>query len=114
MLTATPSQSSQAQELYPVILGGISHYEFVRIHPFVDGNGRTARALSTLILYFKGFDTKRFFALDDYYNEERGRYYGALQTVDPKTLDTTKWLELLFSHKINSFIRLAVSFTGGG
>ena len=70
--------SVQAQELYPVLLSGISHYEFVRIHPFVDGNGRTARALSTLILYLKGFDTKRFFALDDYYNENRGKYYAAL------------------------------------
>jgi len=85
--------SNQARELYPVILSGISHYEFVRIHPFVDGNGRTARALSTLILYLKGFDTKRFFALDDYYNEDRGRYYAALQTVDQKTLDITQWLE---------------------
>ena len=85
--------SSQARELYPVILSGISHYEFVRIHPFVDGNGRTARALSTLILYLKGFDTKRFFALDDYYNEDRVRYYGALQTVDQKTLNITQWLE---------------------
>lgn len=85
--------SDSAHELYPVILSGISHYEFVRIHPFVDGNGRTARALCTLILYLKGFDTKRFFALDDYYNEDRRRYYAALQTVDPKTLDITKWLE---------------------
>jgi len=85
--------SNQAQQLYPVLLSGISHYEFVRIHPFVDGNGRTARALATLILYLKGFDTKRFFALDDYYNENRGRYYAALQTVDKKTLDITQWLE---------------------
>jgi len=85
--------SNQAHELYPVVLSGISHYEFVRIHPFVDGNGRAARALATLILYLKGFDTKRFFALDDYYNEDRGRYYAALQTVDQKTLDMTLWLE---------------------
>ena len=85
--------STQAHELYPVLLSGISHYEFVRIHPFVDGNGRTARALATLILYLKGFDTKRFFALDDYYNEDRVRYYTALQTVDKKTLDITLWLE---------------------
>jgi Fic family protein len=85
--------SDQAQELYPVLLSGISHYEFVRIHPFVDGNGRTARALATLTLYLNGFDIKRFFALDDYYNEDRGRYYAALQTVDQKTLDTTSWLE---------------------
>ena len=85
--------NSQSQELYPVLLSGISHYEFVRIHPFIDGNGRTARALATLILYLKGFDTKRFFALDDYYNEDRDRYYAALQTVDQKTLNTTQWLE---------------------
>ena len=56
-------------------VSGISHHEFVRIHPFLDGNGRTARALATLILYLKDFDTKRFFALDDYYNEDRGRYF---------------------------------------
>lgn len=35
--------SDQAHELYPVLLSGISHYEFVRIHPFVDGNGRNIR-----------------------------------------------------------------------
>jgi Fic family protein len=84
--------STQANELYPVLLSGISHYELVRIHPFVDGNGRTARALATLILYLKGFDVKRFFAFDDYYNEDRGRYYVALQTVDKKILDITLWL----------------------
>ena len=65
--------SVQAQELYPVLVSGISHYEYVRIHPFVDGNGGTARALATLILYLKGFDIKRFFVLDEYYNEDRGK-----------------------------------------
>jgi len=80
-------------KLYPVLMSGIAHYELVRVHPFVDGNGRTARALATLILYLRGFDTKRFFALDDYYNEDRSRYYAALQAVDPKTIDITKWLQ---------------------
>jgi len=83
----------EAKESHPVLMSGIAHYEFVRIHPFVDGNGRTARALATLILYLRGFDTKRFFALDDYYNEERSRYYEALQTVDPQTINITQWLE---------------------
>lgn len=85
--------SKEVTELYPVLVSGIAHYELVRIHPFADGNGRTARALATLILYLRGFDTKRFFALDDYYNEDRGRYYAALQTVDPETIDITEWLE---------------------
>lgn len=83
----------RTRELYPVLVSGISHYEFVRIHPFVDGNGRTARALATLILYLRDFDTKRFFALDDYYNEDSAQYYAALKTVDPATIDITKWLE---------------------
>lgn len=77
----------------PVIEAGIAHYEFVRIHPFIDGNGRTARVLATLILYLRGFDAKQFFCLDDYYDTDRPSYYRALQTVDQKTLDTTRWLE---------------------
>ena len=55
------ANSPDAQALDPVIEAGIAHYEFVRIHPFVDGNGRTARVLATLILYLRGFDAKQFF-----------------------------------------------------
>jgi Fic family protein len=82
-----------AQELDPVIEAGIAHYEFVRIHPFIDGNGRTARVLATWILYKRGFDTKQFFCLDDYYDSDRPAYYKALQSVNPVMLDTSKWLE---------------------
>lgn len=85
--------SSDTKTLDPVIEAGIAHYEFVRIHPFVDGNGRTARALATLILYLQGFDAKQFFCLDDYYDSNRPAYYKALQSVDQKTLDLTNWLE---------------------
>ena len=74
--------SKDASKLNPVLAAGISHYEFVRIHPFIDGNGRSARALASLILYLRGFDTKRFFALDDYYDSDRQSYYKALQSVD--------------------------------
>jgi len=81
------------RELDPVIEAGIAHYEFVRIHPFIDGNGRAARVLAALILYRRGFDTKRFFALDDYYDSDRLEYYHALQSVDPKSRDLTAWLE---------------------
>jgi Fic family protein len=85
--------SAEATALDPVIEAGITHYEFVRIHPFVDGNGRTARVLATLILFFRGFDAKQFFCLDDYYDSDRKAYYKALQSVDQKTLDLTNWLE---------------------
>ena len=65
---------------------------FVRIHPFIDGNGRTARVIAALILYQRGFDTKQFFCLDDYYDSDRSEYYKALRTVNPKKLDLTEWL----------------------
>ncbi|MBT4511141.1 MAG: Fic family protein [Chloroflexi bacterium] len=81
------------KNLDPVLEAGIVHYEFVRIHPFIDGNGRVARALAALIFYQRGFDTNRFFALDDYYDSDRLEYYHALQSVDPNICDLTEWLE---------------------
>ncbi len=85
--------STDVGTIDPIIEAGIAHYEFVRIHPFVDGNGRTARVLATLILYLRGFDTKQFFCLDDYYDSDRPAYYKALQNIDQNTLDLTNWLE---------------------
>lgn len=81
------------QQMNPVLVAGITHYEIVRIHPFIDGNGRTARTLATLVQLMQKFDTKRFFALDDYYDSDRMAYYAALKSVDPRTTNITKWLE---------------------
>jgi Fic family protein len=85
--------SKESKELDTVIEAGVIHYELVRIHPFVDGNGRTARVLAVLILYLRGFDTNQFFCLDDYYDSDRPAYYKALQSVKPDILDLTNWLE---------------------
>jgi len=85
--------SREADATDPVIEAGITHYEIVRIHPFIDGNGRTSRVMATLVLYRRAFDVKRFFALDDYYDHDRRAYYAALRGVDQKTLDITGWLE---------------------
>ncbi len=85
--------SEVTKEIDPVIEAGIVHYEMVRIHPFVDGNGRTARILATMTLYKRGFDAKRFFTLDDYYDHDRPSYYAVLRNVDQKSWDLTEWLE---------------------
>jgi len=85
--------SDKAQKINPVLLAGIAHYEIARIHPFIDGNGRTARLMAALILYKSGFDHRRFFAIDDYYDEDRPSYYNALKTVQKAKGDITKWLE---------------------
>jgi len=80
-------------DLNPVIAAGIAHFELVRIHPFVDGNGRTARALTALILYLNKFGVSQFFTIDDFYDEDRAAYYNALNQVDLETMDLTPWLE---------------------
>ena len=85
--------SKNANEIDSVIKAGLVHYEIVRIHPFIDGNGRTARILATLTLYMRGFDTKRYFALDDYYDHDRRSYYEVLSRVDTNTINLTEWLE---------------------
>ena len=85
--------TDDAWKINSVILAGISHYEVARIHPFVDGNGRTARLLATAVLYASGFDPRRFFALDDFYDSDRKGYYAALKTVDKDKRDLTEWLE---------------------
>jgi Fic family protein len=85
--------SPEINEIDSVIEAGVTHYEIVRIHPFIDGNGRTARIMATLVLYKRGFDVKRFFALDDYYDNDRRAYYAALKSVDKNTFNITGWLE---------------------
>ncbi|MBI2611454.1 Fic family protein [Candidatus Gottesmanbacteria bacterium] len=77
-------------DIHSVLKSGIIHYEIVRIHPFVDGNGRVARALSTLSLMWDEYDIRRFFSLEEYYDNDAERYYGALQTAISG--DLTKWL----------------------
>jgi len=80
-------------EMNPVLLAGIVHYEIARIHPFIDGNGRTARLFATVILYLSDFDHRRIFALDDYYDRDRQAYYAALKTAQISDGDITLWLE---------------------
>jgi Fic family protein len=98
--------SPGAADINPVILAGIAHYEVARIHPFIDGNGRTARLLAALILYKSGFDHRRFFALDDYYDQNRLLYYAALKTAQQNKGDITKWLEYFTDGVLHSINKL--------
>lgn len=77
----------------PVLIAGISQYKLVDIHPFLDGNGRTARVLCTLILYQNGYDFKKLFSLSEYYDKDRAGYYKAIQSVRENEMYMTYWLE---------------------
>lgn len=81
------------QEINPVLVAGIAQFQFVHIHPFLDGNGRSARLLSTLYLYKTGYDFKRLFTISEYYDRDRSNYYKAIQSVRENNMDMTVWLE---------------------
>lgn len=81
------------EDIHPVLKSGAVHYELVRIHPFLDGNGRVARAFATLILYKDGYDIRKFFSLEEYFDKDALKYYEALQSVEKNEGDLTFWLE---------------------
>jgi Fic family protein len=79
--------------LSPVLSSAIVHYRFETIHPFADGNGRTGRALALWELDRRGFDSHHIFPVDEFYCEDRPRYYAALDAVRHQEHDLTSWLE---------------------
>lgn len=78
---------------HPILLSGISQYQLVAIHPFVDGNGRTSRLLSTLLLYKSGYDFKKLFTISEFYDRDRKAFYAAIRSTEKNDLDLTCWLE---------------------
>ncbi len=60
------------------IVAAIAHYQFATIHPYYDGNGRTARLLTTLILHLGGYGLKGLYSLEEYYARNLQAYYHAI------------------------------------
>ena len=85
--------STSPDDIHPVLKSGVVHYELARVHPFVDGNGRVSRALSTFILFQNGYDIRQFFSLEEYFDNAAAEYYAALQSVGKREGDLTEWLE---------------------
>ena len=84
---------NRPSDIHPVITSGIAQFQLVHIHPFIDGNGRTSRLLSTLCLYRAGYDFKRLFSISEYYDRDRIAFYQALQDVRRSNMDMTGWIE---------------------
>lgn len=80
-------------DVHPVLVSGVGQFQLVHIHPFLDGNGRTSRLLSTLCLYRAGYDFKRLFTISEYYDRDRSAFYRAIQDVRERGMDLTGWLE---------------------
>jgi len=74
-----------------VIKAGSFHHQFVYLHPFEDGNGRTCRLLTALVFLKHHYDINKYFILDDYYDIDRTLYSDSLSSADRG--DKTQWLE---------------------
>lgn len=90
--------SEESHDGHPVIKAGIAHYILVAIHPFIEGNGRTARAFASLVLMRENYDIKRFYALEEHFDQDPESYYHAFAEVDKLSpsipeRDLTVWLE---------------------
>jgi len=95
----------------PLIIAGIFHKQFVIIHPFTDGNGRTARICTKVILADMSLDTFNLFSFENYYNKNvtnyfnivgvSGNYYDIADSVD-----FTGWLEYFTDGIIDEFLRV--------
>jgi Fic family protein len=89
--------SDKSRREHPVLRAGITHYVLAAVHPFVEGNGRTARAFATLVLFEEGYDIKRFFSVEEYFDAHADEYFGALMEVSNLSQvlterDLTPWL----------------------
>lgn len=76
----------------PVINAAISHLWFITIHPFEDGNGRIARAITDMMLCRSENRTQRFYSMSSQIKEQKNKYYEMLESTQKRTLDITEWL----------------------
>ncbi len=87
-----------SREIHPAIRAAISQYILVAIHPFIEGNGRVSRAFAMLPLYTEGYDIRRLFSLEEYFDRNAEDYYNTLQLTHQKSSDIfkrdmTDWIE---------------------
>lgn len=77
-LLAWIKRESERDELPSPIVAGLAHYQFATVHPYFDGNGRTARLLTTLVLHRGGYGLNGIYSLEEYYAKNLGDYYEAI------------------------------------
>ena len=95
----------------PLILAGIFHKQFVIIHPFIDGNGRTARLVTKYLLARMGLDTFRLFSFENYYNQNITKYFASVGVFGDyynlkNTIEFTSWLTYFTDGIIDELLRV--------
>jgi len=99
------------KKIDPVILAGLFHKQFVIIHPFMDGNGRTARLVTKILLAEMGLNTFNLFSFENYYNQNLTEYFNKVGAFGDyydlvKKTDFTAWLEYFAEGIFQELIRV--------
>lgn len=102
---------SRRQELDPIIIAGVFHKQFVIIHPFMDGNGRTTRLLTKVLLAQLGLDLFSLVSFENFYNQNITRYFQAVGELGDyyevrDDINFTPWLEYFAEGIIDELFRL--------
>ncbi|MES2588906.1 MAG: Fic family protein [Bacteroidota bacterium] len=83
---------NEETQLEPVLKAAVAHFWFITIHPFDDGNGRIARALTDMLLARADGINQRFYSMSAQIRLERKRYYAILETCQKSSIDITSWM----------------------
>ncbi|MDR3237333.1 MAG: Fic family protein [Spirochaetia bacterium] len=89
-------------KIEPVIKAAVAHLWFITIHPFDDGNGRIARALTDMLLARSDNSPQRFYSMSAQIRIERKQYYEILERTQKESLDITPWLTWFFNTMKNA------------
>jgi len=95
---------STQRALHPVVVAAIAHAELINIHPFDDGNGRTTRALTTLLMHRTGWAFRGFVSIEQAFGADTEAYYAALRAFGDRypgaRTDFTMWVEWFLSRLV--------------
>jgi Fic family protein len=95
---------NEETKMDPVMKAAIAHFWFIIIHPFDDGNGRIARAISDLLLARADNTTERYYSMSSRIMVERKQYYAVLQKAQHSSGDITEWLSWFLNCLKNALI----------
>lgn len=103
--------ASSQSDVDPLILAGIFHKQFVLVHPFIDGNGRTTRLATKVLLAGMGLNTFNLFSFENYYNQNVTKYFQTVgETGDyyerASKTNFTAWLEYFTEGIIDELLRV--------
>lgn len=93
----------------PFVIAGVVHYGITDVHPFADGNGRTARLFQTAMLMRTDVLPGRMFSFESYYAGDRNAYYAALRSVRLQTLNMESWLDYFLQGLAEEYERVAAT-----